>query len=281
MLVKDSDNRRSGAAGRKLPPPPRTPDPNTRKPKISDRFITFVLMRSFIPALCFCFLHLGAQGQTASDLYGEGVRAYYAGGYDTAVKKYTEALAIKPNTVGYLYNRGEAWLKLHNDSLAGLDFQKVIGLDANYADAWYELGMLEMSQKDYTGALSFFLHAFRINNSDVKTLHQMGLLYYYKHKNDEAIDMFTRIILIDPKDDQAYYKRGLVKFSDDNFDGAVADFSEAYKMDSDNTLALEQRALSFARLNDLDNACRDWNILLLKKNPRAQDNLSKFCGKDK
>ena len=82
---------------------------------------------------------------------------------------------------------------------------------------------------------------------------------------------------MDSADGQAYYKRGLAKFNDEDFDGAAKDFSESYRLDPDNTLALEQRALSFLRYNDLESACRDWDILFKKGDSRILENIKLYC----
>lgn len=223
---------------------------------------------------------LPAQTRNASDIYGEGVRAFYAGDYQTALQKYSEALVLKPNIIGYLYSRGLTYQKLYKDSLAGIDFLAVTKLDPKYPDAWYGLGMVQMDQKKYDGAQDFFSHALLITPGDVRILHQLGLISYYKHKYFDAIDFFTRIIVISPDDELAYFQRGLAKFSDEDYEGAVKDFSDSYRLNPGNTLALEQRALSFLRNNDLDNACRDWEALLKKGNPRAQENITLYCGKN-
>jgi tetratricopeptide (TPR) repeat protein len=232
--------------------------------------------------LCIAFLLpyvLSAQSESAADLYGAGVRAYHAEDYTTALKKYSEALAIKPNIIGYLYSRGLAYQKLHSDSLADIDFHRVVSLDPKYMEAWYALGTIQMDEKHYDSAWAFFSNVLRLSQNDINTLHQKGLILYYKRKYFDAENIFTRIIQLDSADGDAYYKRGLVRMNDDNFDGAGQDFSESYRLDPDNTLALEQRALSFLRNNDLDNACKDWNVLLKKGNSRASGNIAKYCGK--
>jgi tetratricopeptide (TPR) repeat protein len=259
--------------------------PVKKKHNTSNKILLLILsieetMRFYWILAFFYPLLLASQPEKASDVYGEGVRAYYAQDYATAIKKYSEALALKPHTEGYLYSRGLTYMKMDLDTLAAADFKALVGLDSNYIDGWYELGMIRMGQKQYDTAFAIFNRAIRINRSDTRLLHQIGLLYYYQRENGQAIGVYNRIIDLDPDDGQAYYKRGLVEFNMEDFDNAIEDFSQTYKMDPDNTLALEQRAISYLRLNDLDNACKDWMILLKKGNPRAKDNITLYCGKN-
>ena len=248
--------------------------------------VTEVLFRGFrgiVRLLLFLVLSypciLSAQSETAADIYGAGVRAYYAEDYKTALNKYSEALSLKPNTIGYLYSRALTYQKLYQDSLAEKDFHKITILDRNYVDAWYGLGKIQMDEKHYDSAYYYFSNAVYISPNDVPALHQLGLIMYYKRKYFDAIDIYTKIINIKPDDGQAYYKRGLAKFNDEDFEGAAKDFTESYTLDPDNTLALEQSALSYLRFNDLENACRVWEILLKKGNPHALDNINLYCGK--
>jgi len=237
----------------------------------------FIAMTLALALLLPCLLT--AQTRSASDIYGEGVRAFYSGDYPTALQKYSEALALKPNTIGYLYSRGLTYQKLYKDSSADIDFQAVIKLNPKYLDAWYGLGMVQMDQKNYDSAQGFFSRAILISPGDVRSLHQLGLISYYKHKYFDAIGFYDRILKLSPDDQWAYYQRGLVKFADEDYVGAAKDFSDSYRINPENTLALEQRALSYLRNNDLDNACLDWNILLKMGNNRVRENINLYCGK--
>jgi|GEM_PF-3060201 len=237
-------------------------------------------MRLFLAIFLCLPIMISAQTESAADLYGAGVRAYYAGDYQTALTKYSAALAMKPNTVGYLYSRGLTYRKLDRDSLAERDFRLLNKLEPKYLDAWYQLGMLQMDRRQYDSAYYTFSAALRISPEDIKSLHEVGLIEYYRHKYPDAIATYNKIIAIKPDDDQAYYKRGLAKFNEDEFQDAALDFTESYRINPENTLALEQRALSYLRNNDLDHACQDWNILLKKGNTRVAADLNTYCGKN-
>lgn len=222
---------------------------------------------------------LSAQTENAFEIYGEGVRAFYAQDFPTALAKYNEALLLKPNTVGYLYNRGLTLLKLNNLKPAKEDFLKITTLDSSYLDAYYQLGKLQMDEKQFDSAFAYFRKALLISPNHVKSLEEMGLLFYYKRKNKEAIDIYTKVIELEPEDEQAYYKRGLVKINTADFEGAIKDFSKTYELNPKNTLALEQRANAYQKANNLENACKDWHELLLKSNPRAKENIYQYCVK--
>lgn len=224
-------------------------------------------------------LLLAAQDKDASALYGEGVRAYYDGDYFTAIIKYTDALRQKPNTVGYLYNRGLAYLKTNNSPAAATDFHQVLVLDSSYLDAWYELGSIEMDAKKYDSANVYFKHALQISAADVRSLHQLAVICYYKRNNKAAIEIYNKILSIDPKDEQALYKRGLAKANASDFSGSIRDFNILLGLNPRHTQALEERASSYMRINDLDDACRDFQKLMELGNPRAKENIMKYCVK--
>jgi tetratricopeptide (TPR) repeat protein len=231
--------------------------------------------------MAYCVpLLLSAQGRDASAAYGEGIRAYYAEDYKHALASFDEAIAIKPDMSFYLYNRALAHLKLNHDSLADVDLRKMLRLDSNYLDAWYQRGMIAMSGKSYDSAFGYFLHALKLSNSDVKSLHQLGVLYYYRRQNREAVDIYTKIISIDSTDTQAYYKRGLAQMNAGQFVKALADFSLAFHFDPEYTVAIDQRATCYMRMNDMESACRDWQLLKSKNYPHAGKNITRYCTKE-
>jgi len=59
--------------------------------------------------------------------------------------------------------------------------------------------------------MTFFTQALKIDNRDIKSLHQLGVVFYYKRNNKSAIDIYNKILAIEPADEQALYKRGLAK----------------------------------------------------------------------
>lgn len=237
------------------------------------------MMRHILAAIIALPLMLSAQQQDASALYGEGVRAFYDQDYQTAIIKYTNALALKPNTIGYLYNRGLAYQKVNNSTAAGADFHHVLALDSLYLDAWYELGSIEMDAKRYDSANILFRRALQISGEDTRSLHQLAILCYYKRNNKGAIEIYNRILSINPKDEQALYKRGLAKSNSSDFTGAIRDFNILIGLNPRHTQALEERATCYMRINDLDNACRDFQKLMDLGNPRAKENIMKYCVK--
>lgn len=230
--------------------------------------------------LLFCIvlsLQLSAQSEKAFDAYALGLRAYYAGNYDDALKNYNDALQIKPTHTGFLYNRGLCYVKMGNQNMARFDFRKIVSIDSNYVEAWNQLALLAAAEKKYDDALEMVNHALRVAPNNINALAESGLLYYYQRKNEYALQAFSHAIEVSPEDDQLYYKRGLVYMNQENFLAAIKDFSKAYEMDQTNTLAQEQRATCYWKANNLTVACREWNELLKKGVQRVQSNIASYC----
>lgn len=237
------------------------------------------VMRAILLLFIALPLFMYAQQKDASALYGEGVRAFYDGDYQTAITRYTEALAQKPNTVGYLYNRAIAYQKINNTTAASGDLAQVLALDSSYVDAWYELGAIEMAAKRYDSASTYLKRALQISGEDVRALQQLAVICYYKRNNKGAIELYNKILAINPKDEQALYKRGLAKSNSSDHSGAIRDFNILLGLNPRHTQALEERATCYMRINDLDNACRDFQKLMDLGNLRAKENIMKYCVK--
>ncbi|MFN8310362.1 MAG: tetratricopeptide repeat protein [Chitinophagales bacterium] len=227
----------------------------------------------WIPAALF------GQSEKAFDLYAEGLRSYYAANYDQALKKYNEAIQIKPTHTGFLYNRGLCYMKLGRPETAAFDFRKIVSIDSNYADAWFQLSVLAAGDKRYDEAMELVSHALRIAPNDVNALSQQGLLFYYQRRNEYAVQAYDHAISVEPNNDQLYYKRGLVYMNLENYEAATDNFSKAFQLDQTNTLALEQRATAYWKWNNLEAACKDWSELLKRGVSRAQTPLANYCNK--
>lgn len=240
--------------------------------------LIWLRMRTVILFILVCYGTLvKAQNEKAFEIYGAGVRAFYAQDYSGALQMYNQALALKPDMVAALYNRGLVYLKLDSITQAKADFEKIVQIDTGYIDALYQIGKIQMDAKQYDKALIVFNDIVKRAPSHLKALSAMGVIYYYKRKYKEAEECYTNIINIAPNDDDAWYKRGLMKMTKEEYDGAISDFSQAYKVNPGNLMALDQRAMSYYKANNTEKACEDWKTLAAKNYPRVQDNITKYC----
>jgi len=81
----------------------------------------------------------GDDDETASDLYGRGGHAYFAGQYDRAIECLTGAIKKRPTDPRCYYFRGLAAARLHGQQAGEADFAKGADIEVNAADKQYEV----------------------------------------------------------------------------------------------------------------------------------------------
>lgn len=82
---------------------------------------------------------ISGDDETASDLYGRGVHAYFAGQYDRAIECLTGAIKKRPTDPRCYYFRGLAAARLHGEQAGTADFAKGADIEVNGADKHYEV----------------------------------------------------------------------------------------------------------------------------------------------
>lgn len=222
-----------------------------------------------------------AQDDPALIMYGEGVRAYYAGEYETALFKYSEALRLRPDWVAAFYNRGLALVRVDRSELAKQDFERVLQLDSLYVDASWQLALIQLNGGNRDQAEKTLWKILKIAPNHRKSKEELATQMYYKRNYSESIRLFSELLSDFSKEDVLYFKRGLVYYHQSDFAAAIIDFSKAWEINNKNTLALEQRAQAYQRSNELDKACRDWQKLADLQNERAPTNLRVYCPQSK
>lgn len=220
-----------------------------------------------------------AQTEDAFEKYSEGVKAFYAGEYETSLKYYNEALQQKPGMIPALLNRGLVYVKLDNHAAAQQDFRQITVLDSNFVDAWYYYGKSLMDLKQYDSAALYFQRALRITETHARSLKQLGIYYYYRKKYKEAIACYSKIIDSDTADDDVYYLRALAYKQLSRYAEAVNDQTMVIERNRSNTQALSERADCYLKMNELEKACSDFRQLEKLGDAEAAENITKYCTK--
>ena len=116
--------------------------------------------------------------------------------YRDAIKKYTEAIELKPDSAEAYVKRGIAKSQLSKAGEASADFDKAIRIDPNDTDAYFFRGLVEGTLGDLV----------------------------------KSIDSLTKVIELDPKHPDAYYVLGLTYQSLSDDKNAQANFDKAKEL---------------------------------------------------
>jgi tetratricopeptide (TPR) repeat protein len=143
---------------------------------------------------------------------------------------------------------GEYDAAIHN-------FDEAIHIDASFAPAYENRGIVEMAKGDSDRAIADFDQAIKLDPKNSLAFSNRGLAHKAKGDLARAIADFDQAIKLDPRYARAYYNRGIVYANKGDHRRAVADFQESIRLDPDDPSPYNSAAWILASCS-ADN-CRD------------------------
>ena len=166
------------------------------------------------------------------DVYEEILSCYHNHQYDM-VKKYISQIqesGVQDKRL-YFLSGILAW-QSQNFEQAKIAFQQAVDLDPEYSDAYNNLGILYMQDKEYAKAESSFHNALKnpLYLTPEKALVNLGKVMETQDNAAAAEQYYRRAIKYKPAFFQAYYNLGLLFYHTDRFKQAVTVFDQATKL---------------------------------------------------
>lgn len=219
---------------------------------------------------------LGVWPESSWAHFNRGYLFDLQGRKNDAVRDYTDALKHSPNFVSAYHNRGLARLELQQYAGALDDFQKVRALgrkdalvDAGIAMAYEGLGR-------HADADALFETAMKTAESTANaSMRRISWTYAFAvaHRAPEFSQrIFEEILNSDPKHPQALYGKGMLSMQQGRLQDAVHSFDAALAVAPNFIEPLRYRAISLARLGNLQQAALDANACA-QREPTNPDSL--------
>jgi len=119
----------------------------------------------------FCLVAVGvttasAGGKDYKELYMRGVEHNKRGEFDAAIRFYSEAINLKPDSGALFFVRGRAYLQKEQYDNAISDLGKAIALKPGYAEAYNTRGIANMGKDRKQQALADFKKACNMGLKD-------------------------------------------------------------------------------------------------------------------
>jgi tetratricopeptide (TPR) repeat protein/V8-like Glu-specific endopeptidase len=201
---------------------------------------------------------------TADDYFVSAYQKYEHGNYQEALIDYNQVIALNPNYAEAHYNRGILKYEKLNDYLGAVaDYNRAISLNPNLALAHRNRGVLKKNQLT---DLADYDRAIALNPNDASAYNNRGILKRNK-LNDYlgAFADFDRAIALNPNLAEGYYNRGMLKVDNDP-QGALADYTRAIVLNPSYAHAYGNRGrLKANKLNDPQGALTDYNRAITLK----------------
>ncbi|MDB4444352.1 tetratricopeptide repeat protein [bacterium] len=151
----------------------------------------------------------------------------------------------------FFYDRGNSYLKKGRYGQAISDYNKAIGLDPKFAEAYNNRGSAYFPQGQYDQAISDFNMVIELDPKFAKAYNNRGSAYFPQGQYDQAISDFNMAIKLDPKCVKAYNNRGKAYVrGKGQYDQAISDFNMAIELNPEYANAYRNLAWLFATCFD-------------------------------
>jgi tetratricopeptide (TPR) repeat protein len=194
---------------------------------------------------------------------------------DEAIRFYTAALAVRPQSAGVHVNLGGALQRKGRLDEAIAEYQAAISLKAEYAAAHNNLGNALADKGQLKEAIVEYRKAIEFNCESATAHYNLGLALRQTDRVDEAIAEYQEAIRIRPEYRKAHTNLGFAFTVKDRDDEALAEFRTAVKLKDDDAIAHHNLGTALYHKGLLDQAVVELRtaIRLNPDDPDTHSNL--------
>lgn len=175
----------------------------------------------------------------------------------------------KENHAMAFTNRGIAYDRKGEYSLALADYDNAITLDPNSGNAFFNRGLLYGHERKYDSAIADFDKTIALNPKDAEAYFNRAISYSFKGEPDLAITDFDLAISLNPKYADAYNYRGNAFTRKKDYVRAMADYDMAISLNPKYADAYNNRGVAYVETSKLNLALTDFKLALT--NMRSSD----------
>jgi tetratricopeptide (TPR) repeat protein len=196
---------------------------------------------------------------------------------DEAIRYYTAALALRPESPGVSNNLG-GLLRSKGDVAGAIAcYRKALDLDPNFSEAHYNLSRALCDKGDVAGAIASLKKTLDLNPRDAWAHTNLGIVLSDQGDRKGAIACFHNALKLNPNDANAHYNLGNTLQEQGDLKGAISHYQRAVELDPTMVRAHTNLGNALARQGDLDGAIVSYKnaIALDPKLAKAHYNLGR------
>jgi len=149
-------------------------------------------------------------GRFARNDFTYGVAFFQHGYLDQAADSFRQVIAAKPDNAEAYYNLGTLNLRKNNLDEARRYLQQTIKLQPEYPEAWNNLGMIAGQQNQLDEAIQHFRQSLAQRPDYVTALLNLGNVYRRQGNTPEASRLLTHAVELEPENAEANYGLGML-----------------------------------------------------------------------
>ena len=189
----------------------------------------------------------------------KGNEAFQRGDFEGAMTDYNRVIELDPDFAEAYEKRGDAKSNLGDLNGAIADYDRAIELDPDDVMAYNNRGNVKFDLGDHSGAIEDYDRAIELDPDDVMAYNNRGNVKFDLGDHSGAIEDYDRAIELDPDDAVAYNNRGIVKSESGEPSEAIADYDRAIELDPDDAKAYFNRGITNLILRLYSEAIADFN----------------------
>jgi tetratricopeptide (TPR) repeat protein len=189
----------------------------------------------------------------AAALHGRGVAERMLGEYGTAIRSFSQAIELSPESGEIYFRRGICFHMLGEDRMAISDFVRAshMSFDDPRCNLW--AGFTYAKLGEYHNAVREYGDAIAVSDRYTPAYANRALAYWMLGEYDKAIADINEAIRLDPTNAEYYYKRGRAFERLNDHKKASESYASALEFDSKHTdahrhMATVQQALGRSEL---------------------------------
>ncbi|KAI8832186.1 hypothetical protein BC829DRAFT_422863 [Chytridium lagenaria] len=176
-----------------------------------------------------------------------------------------EALEYNKKEPQIYLQRGICYENLKDWPHAIAEFSRCIAQNPGFAKAHYHRGLCKLHEGNSRGVVDLD-RALKYDPKFFEAYLTRASYYHARGAYTEGIEDCNEALKLEPTSIRAHLLRGACKCKLHQYGLAIVDFTKAIQLDKACHFAFYNRAVTFQLLDDLDNAIKDYSIVLLLHN---------------
>ncbi|REG94631.1 tetratricopeptide repeat protein [Algoriphagus antarcticus] len=186
--------------------------------------------------------------------------------YDDAIENLNQYLFFHVTDVKALHMRARCYEEIGELQKSKADYERIISIDNQYAQAYAGLGKLLFEKKDYDNAELSLLRAATLDATDFDIIYLLGRTMLMTEKFQKAEEFLRLASQLNPDHPKVYFYTGMALAYQGDALGCAASFNSYVKREPDNIVGRYNRGFALMNAGYLEWAMEDFDAVL-KKNP--------------
>ncbi|WP_297334900.1 tetratricopeptide repeat protein [Algoriphagus sp.] len=194
--------------------------------------------------------------------------------YEEVVSKLDNYLFFNVTDLKALHLRARAYEELDRIPEAIKDYERIIALDRDYAQAFAGIGKIYFNQKNYKDAELALLNAANKDPEDYEILYLLGRTLLVNENYSLSEEFLMKAREINQKDAKLHFYLGMARAFRGDILGCAASFNTYVNFEPNNAVGRYNRGFALMRAEYYEWALEDFEAVL-KQNPNHVEALAK------